>query len=96
MLQKTITIEAQKTKLSVALHRMQQNNELCDVYLECKDGVVAAHSLILLSTWTSFPCKEELQKCCNQKVPAHIPMKNVLQESLTQFVSFLYTGMCSP
>ena len=87
-------------KLINNLLAQQQSGKYCDVSLQCTDGIITAHSLILMSTCESlFKNSTSLQPAVQRKgMGPHyqnsttLPMTQYPMEVVQMMINYLYTG----
>ena len=72
-------------KLIHNIHVMQQSGRMCDVTIQCSDGIITAHSIVLMSSCEAM--QTLLQNC------DILPMPCYPTYIVQMLVNYLYTGV---
>lgn len=81
-------------KLCGSLWEHQQNQELIDFQIIHQSGSIGVHKIVLSASSIYFQALLTTCQMLDSSIPLTLPLV-VNQDSLTEYLSFLYRGQCS-
>ncbi|XP_071179702.1 zinc finger protein 595-like isoform X1 [Mytilus edulis] len=86
----SFTIPSHAEDLTKCMYELQQDGTFCDAGLECKDGVIFVHKLVLMACRSPY-LRNQLM-CESQGERVYVSLKNYSLKTVCRLVQTLYTG----
>ncbi len=87
-------------KLIHNIHVMQQSGKMCDVTIQCSDGIITAHSIVLMSSCEAMQTVlyditsvSGNNTNSNQHTEVTLPLSSYPKHVVLLLVNYLYTGV---
>ncbi|XP_076107563.1 uncharacterized protein LOC143075860 isoform X2 [Mytilus galloprovincialis] len=84
------SIPSHAEDLTKCMYELQQDGTFCDAGLECKDGVIFVHKLVLMACRSPY-LRNQLM-CESQGERVYVSLKNYSLKTVCRLVQTLYTG----
>ncbi|XP_052074486.1 zinc finger protein 33A-like isoform X2 [Mytilus californianus] len=86
----SFTIPSHVDDLTKCMYELQQEGTFCDAGLECKDGVIFVHKLVLMACKSPYLRNQLASE--NQGTRVYVSLKNYSLKTVCCLVQTLYTG----
>ncbi|CAC5405930.1 unnamed protein product [Mytilus coruscus] len=86
----SLTIPSHIEDLTKCMYELQQDGTFCDAGLECKDGVIFVHKLVLMACGSPYLRNQLTSESQGERV--YVSLKNYSLKTVCCLVQTLYTG----
>ncbi|CAC5405940.1 unnamed protein product [Mytilus coruscus] len=86
----SVTIPSHIEDLTKCMYELQQDGTFCDAGLECKDGVIFVHKLVLMACRSPYLRNQLASESKGERV--YVSLKNYSLKTVCCLVQTLYTG----
>ncbi|VDI41935.1 Hypothetical predicted protein [Mytilus galloprovincialis] len=86
----SFTIPSHAEDLTKCMYELQQDGTFCDAGLECKDGVIFVHKLVLMACRSPYLRNQLASE--SQGTRVYVSLKNYSLKTVCCLVQTLYTG----
>ncbi|XP_052074480.1 zinc finger protein 11-like [Mytilus californianus] len=86
----SLTIPSHIEDLTKCMYELQQDGKFCDAGLECKDGVIFVHKLVLMACRSPYLRNQLVSESEGERV--YVSLKNYSLKTVCCLVQTLYTG----
>ncbi|XP_052074481.1 zinc finger protein 595-like [Mytilus californianus] len=86
----SVTIPSHVEDLTKCMYELQQDGTFCDAGLECKDGVIFVHKLVLMACRSPYLRNQLASQSQGERI--YVSLKNYSLKTICCLVQTLYTG----